>query len=185
MVAQHRDDSTAPVEAFRAGDLQALTALYDRWSPLVYTLALRSLGDVGEAEDVTRRTFTTAWASRGSFDPARTRFPAWLIGITRQAIVEARASRDDRLTLQATTLPAAGTEDRSEAGGLVERLVLADEVSRLDAEPGQVLRFAIHDSLTHAQIAERMELSLGTVKGHIRRSLRTLRERLEVVADAH
>ena len=59
-----------------------------------------------------------------------------------------------------------------------------DEVSRLDAVPQQVFRMALHDELTHAQIAERTGLPTATVKSHIRRILLTLRKRLEVQTDA-
>ena len=63
--------------------------------------------------------------------------------------------------------------------------MLADEVSHLDAVPQRVLRMALFDELTHAEIAERTGLSADTVKGHIRRSLLALRQRLEVQTDAH
>ena len=52
-------------------------------------------------------------------------------------------------------------------------------------EPNQVLRMALHDHLTHAQIATRLGLSVDTVESYVRRSLLQLRERLEALTDAH
>lgn len=165
-MTQRTDDSCTVIQAFRDGDGQALAEIYGHWSPLVYSLALRSLPGITAAEQVTQRVFTRAWVTRAGFDPGRTRLPAWLMGIAQDEIADA----------------ARGTQVQSQR--LAERLVLADEMSRLGTVPRQVLRMAF-DDLTHPQIAERTGLSLVTVRGHIRRSLLTLRERLEMLNDAH
>jgi RNA polymerase sigma-70 factor (ECF subfamily) len=68
---------------------------------------------------------------------------------------------------------------------IAERLIIADEISKLDAVPQKVLRMAFYEDLTHAQIAERMQLPPGTVKSHIRRSLIKLRHRMEVYTNAY
>ena len=89
-VTSAQDDGSRVVEAFRAGDDTALAELYARWSPLVYSLALRSLDDVGLAEQVTRRVFTRAWRQRAGIDPDPTRFADRLIDLARAEIAPLR-----------------------------------------------------------------------------------------------
>ena len=180
-----REDEDGVVDAVRAGDESALAVLYERWSPLVYSLALRSLGDVGAAEDVTRRVFTRVWLARDSFDPARHRFSTWLVDHCRGIIAEAR---DGRVGSSRSPRSAPGEESgsrESKRGGLAERLLLADELAHLDATPRQVLRLALDEDLSHLEIADRTGLPVDEVKGLIASGLVELRKRLEVGADAH
>jgi RNA polymerase sigma factor (sigma-70 family) len=175
----------ALVSTFVAGDERALAEVYTRWSPLVYTLALRALGDVGEAEDVTQRVFVSAWQGRHNFDPGRSRLPAWLVGITRNKISDAHTARSRQLGVEEQLKATANDVGTEEPDELANRLLVAEELSRLDSVPREILRLAFFDDLTHAQIAERLRMPLGTVKSHIRRSLERLRTRLEVNIDAH
>lgn len=180
MVVTRRDVGPTVIEAFAAGDELALADIYARWSPLVYSVALGSLGDVADAERVTQRVFTSAWLSRQAFDPSRAQLSAWLIGITVHKIAEVQPGR--RRAAQMTTVSRLG--EQAGPGDLARRLVLVDEVSHLEAEPQQVFRMALYDDLTHAQIAERTGLPAATVKRHIRRILLTLRTSLEVQTNA-
>ena len=185
MTVSSDDDPEGLGEAFVAGDEAALSRIYTRWSPLVYSVALRSLGEVTEAEDVTQKVFVAAWTSRRTYQPERASLPAWLMGIARYKIFDAHNSRTKETRIR--TELAADPEVRMtrEPFDVAERLILADEIDRLDEVPRQVLRLAFYEDLTHAQIAERLKLPPGTVKSHIRRSLIKLKARLEVRADAY
>ncbi|RFA11341.1 RNA polymerase subunit sigma-24 [Subtercola boreus] len=185
MTDQTPDDDEALVQGFIDGDDRALAAVYARWSALVYTLALRSLGDVGEAEDVTQGVFVSAWRSRATFDRNRSRLPSWIVGITRNKIADAHTARSRARALSQQLEATAGPELSEDPGDMADRLLVADELRRLDPVARQVMYLAFYDDLTHVQIAERLTLPLGTVKSHIRRSLEKLKVRLEVNTDAH
>jgi RNA polymerase sigma-70 factor (ECF subfamily) len=178
------DPTDDTVERFRAGDERALEAIYRRWSPLVYSVAIRSLGQVADAEDVTQKVFVAAWTGRAGYRPERASLPTWLLGITRNKIVDAHQARARQTRV--ATLVASQTEIAADDNvDVARRLLIADEISRLDAVPQQVLRLAFYEDLTHTQIAQRLQLPPGTVKSHIRRSLIKLRARLGGLTDAY
>jgi RNA polymerase sigma factor (sigma-70 family) len=167
----------------RDGSRDALAEAYREWSSLVHTLALRSLGNHHDAEDVTQQVFVAAWRSRHTLRPERGTVAGWLVGITRHTVADMHARRArqarDAAAVAAHELPqehAAPPDDQ-----LAARLVLHDELGRLGEPRGTVVRMAFIEDLTHEQIAERLDLPLGTVKSHVRRGLTRLRTRLEEV----
>jgi RNA polymerase sigma factor (sigma-70 family) len=178
------DDPTELAQRFVGGDESALSEMYVRWSPLVYSLALRSLRDVSDAEDATQRVFVSAWHGRLRYDAQRANLSAWLVGITRNVIADAHEKRSrERATAEQLSALTVSTEAEASDAQLVDRLTIADEIAKLPPVPQQVVRLAFFDDLTHIQIAERLGLPIGTVKSHIRRSLVRLRESMEVNHD--
>lgn len=171
-------------ERFSTGDESALAELYRRYSSLVFTVALRSLGDSTDAEDVLQQVFIAAWQGRERYRPERAAVSTWLMGIARNKIVDAHAARGRQRRIQTQVASNTSVRD-SEPVDVAQQLVMAEEISRLDKVPQQVLRLAFYEDLTHTQIAERLQLPPGTVKSHIRRSLIKLRNRMEVMPDAY
>lgn len=111
----------------------------------------------------------------------RASLSAWLVGITRNVTADAHAARArDRAIAQHSAIHAPDEAVPGHESVLAERLVIADEMAKLDPVPRQVVQLAFFDDLTHTQIAERLDMPIGTVKSHIRRSLTRLRDRLEV-----
>ena len=176
------DEPDVLVRSFVAGEELALEAVYRRYSALVYTVALRSLGEATEAEDVTQKVFVAAWSGRQNYRPDRASLPAWLLGITRNKVVDAHQARSKQRRIQNEL--AADSQPQSDPLDIAERLILAEEIAKLDEVPQRVLRMAFYEDLTHAQIAERLQMPPGTVKSHIRRSLIKLKRRLEAWTDA-
>jgi RNA polymerase sigma-70 factor (ECF subfamily) len=76
------------VSAIRSGDEQAMAQLYERYSFIVYAVALRVLGDTGAAEDVLQEVFLQLWRSPQAYDASRGSLPAWLAVITRNRAID-------------------------------------------------------------------------------------------------
>ena len=113
MTAPPEDDLDGLIEAFVSGEESALSRIYARWSPLVYSVALRSLGEVTEAEDVTQKVFVAAWTSRHNYRPDRASLPAWLMGIARYKIFDAHNSRSKESRIRTEPLVRVYTEATS------------------------------------------------------------------------
>ncbi len=170
------------VEPFRAGNESALHSLYDRHGGLIYRIALASLGNPADAEDVCQATFVSAWRGRHTFDPKAGTLAGWLVGIVRRRTIDrlrvlARERNAHHAALEAT--PQERTAWAAHADEIVDRLLVADELARLPEAQRRVLELAFFDDFTHAQIAGMTGLPLGTVKSHLRRGLLQLRHRWE------
>ena len=166
------------------GDESALEVVFDRWSALVHTYALRVLGDPHDAEDVTQQVFVAAWRSRHTLTPSPSALPAWLIGIARHKVADVRAARarDARRSEAAVAaLPGVSAAEQSADHDVAEQLVVRQAVDELPDPRRTIVRLAFWEDLSHTEIAERVDLPLGTVKSHVRRGLIQLHHQLEGV----
>jgi RNA polymerase sigma-70 factor (ECF subfamily) len=175
-------DDAAVGRAVAAGDERGLREAFERWAPLVNGLARRRL-DEADAQDVVQNVFVSAWRSRERFDPSAASFPAWLVGIARHRIADALTTRYRPEVVTDPELLRGGDStvvlDAAPQDVATDRLVLLAEVDGLGEPQRTVVRLAFFEDLTQVQIAERTGLPVGTVKSHLRRSLRRLRSRLE------
>jgi RNA polymerase sigma factor (sigma-70 family) len=172
------DVADAAEQAFVAGDEAAVRLVYERYGALVHTFCRRTVGPT-VADDVTQEVFLTAWRMRDRFDPQRGSLAGWLIGITRNKLLEQLRRRQLHLIDDARTpeLPAKTAPD--DVAALGERMLLAAALETLPERTRSVITMAYCDDLTHQEISERTSLPLGTVKSDVRRGLARLRRELE------
>lgn len=175
----HEDELAA---LLAGGSADALSDAYRRWSPLVHTIALRSLNDPHDAEDVTQQVFVSAWNGRHTLRPDQGSLAAWLVGITKHRIADVRTQRfrahRNLSAVAAHTVTQAFDPHDDESA---ERLFVAHELERMGDPRGTVLRMAFIEDRPHDEIASHLDLPLGTVKSHVRRGLIQLRNRLKEV----
>lgn len=188
--AEVEDERDGSVHALSArlvnGDESALEEVYDRWSALVHTFALKALNDAGDAEEVTQQVFMAAWRGRHTLTPSPAALPAWLLGIARHKIADVRAARarEARRVVAVATAPEIAAAD-PRAGdpdaSIAESLVIRQALEELPDPRRTILFLAFWEDLTHAEIATSTGLPLGTIKSHVRRGLIHLRQQLEGV----
>lgn len=183
-----QDDYVRSVSArLVAGEERALEEIYDRWSALVHTYALRALNDPHDAEEATQQAFISAWRSRHTLTPSPSALPAWLLGIARHKVADIRAARarDAAKVAAATTLPEAQQVASEPADrAIADRLVVRQAVQDLPDPRRTIMFLAFWEEHSHAEIAERTGLPLGTVKSHVRRGLVQIHQQLEGVRRA-
>jgi RNA polymerase sigma-70 factor (ECF subfamily) len=162
----------------QAGDEKAMSAIYSRYSKIVYSIALRVLSDTSSAEDVLHETFMQVWRNPDSFAAARSSLGGWLAIAARNRSVDAlRRKRPlDSVDIVALTSPdsLANEEDRN---SFMERA--RDVVQRLPPELRKTLDMAFFDGLTHSEIAEMTGEHMEIVRGKIRSALMPLREEFQ------
>jgi RNA polymerase sigma-70 factor (ECF subfamily) len=168
---------------FADGDPDALRGAFDAHGPLVLGICRRGVPTATDADDVVQQVFVAAWRSRAGFDPARGSLASWLAGIARNKVLDAQRAMYRRRDVLVPTDPAGpGTADDSAAApdAVADQLVVRAALRRLPPERRAAVELAFFEGLTHPEVAERLELPLGTVKSHIRRALDALRAELEV-----
>jgi RNA polymerase sigma-70 factor, ECF subfamily len=152
-----------------------MAALYDRYSSLVYAVALRVLGDTGAAEDVLQEVFMQLWSKPAAFDSGRGNLGAWLGVITRNRAIDGLRKRRPETDIADVVVSVepdmAGEAERSRAMEKVRGGMPAPQRSALE--------MAYFEGLTHTEIAARTGEPLGTIKTRIRAGLQALRKAFE------
>lgn len=168
------------------GDQQAFSQLYDHSSTLLFTLAVRILGNREEAAELLQDVYWEVWRKVSRYDVGRGTPVAWLITLTKSRAIDrlrARASRG----YQATNSLEAGTAAEAADPGPSPFETQADQELRTAVEAAvaglpqaqqQAIELAYYEGLSHAEIASRLNQPLGTVKTRIKLGMSRLRDRL-------
>jgi RNA polymerase sigma-70 factor (ECF subfamily) len=165
------------LSTIRSGDERAMGELYDLYSSLVYSVALRVLGDTGAAEDVLQEVFLQLWRRPEAFDSSRGSLPAWLSVIARnRAIDSLRRQRPETDWSDVIISFDPGLAESAERRRAIEKV--RDILNGMPAAQRSALEMAFFEGLTHAEIADKIGDPLGTVKTRIRTGLLALRQAL-------
>jgi RNA polymerase sigma-70 factor (ECF subfamily) len=160
----------------RNRDAAAFEALYDANHRLVYGVAMRMLGDVAMAEDVTQAIFLKIWSAPQLFESGN--FAGWLVRMTRNRVLDVLRSKSYRHEELPETQPAeAMLEETAFAHIDADRVRAA--LAQLPAEQRDLIELGFFGGVTHDEMARRMGIPLGTVKTRIRAGLRKLRSMLQ------
>ena len=160
------------------GDRGAFEVLYRRYSRPVFGLALRRLGDRGRAEDAVQETFASIWRAARSYRPERGPGAPWLYAVARNAITDrGRARVEPPIEVPDSPSSEAGPAERAESAWTAWRVHRALE--ELNDNERKVIELAYWSGLSQSEIAEFLNIPLGTVKTRTRAALGRLAVLLE------
>jgi len=166
--------------ALRAGDELAVRQLVERYGRLVYAVAYRVLDDPERAEEVAQHTFVQAWRHADSFEPGRD-FAPWLATIARRAAIDVVRAERRRPTISLETADA-GDDALAVLPPSAEQIeavwAVRAAVDALDEADREIIRLQYLEGRTQAEVAERLDLPIGTVKSRTHRAHRRLANRL-------
>lgn len=152
-----------------------MASLFDRYSKVVYSVALRVLRDTASAEDVLQEIFMQVWRSPGSFLETKGSLGGWLAVVARNRSIDALRRRRPTDSVEEISLASPfNLADEAERNNMMERA--RSVILQLPAEQRKTLEMAFFDGLTHTEIAALTGDPLGTVKTRIRSALLTLRK---------
>jgi RNA polymerase sigma-70 factor (ECF subfamily) len=160
------------------GDRPAFEELHRRYARSVLGIALRRIGDRGRAEDVTQETFTSVWRAAGRFDPSRGAATSWIFTVARNAIIDGLRRRPEPAVDDAPELvaPEPGPADAAEAEWLSWRVHRALEA--LPEQERTLIELAYWSGMSQSEIADFLNVPLGTVKTRTRAALGHLADEL-------
>ncbi|MGC2160873.1 MAG: sigma-70 family RNA polymerase sigma factor [Silvibacterium sp.] len=163
----------------RSGSQDAMTAFFDRYSRMVYSVALRVLNDSGEAEDVMQEIFIQVWQNPGAFVSGRGSLGGWLVVVARNRAIDKLRRRKPSDPVELFALPSStNLAQESEQAILLEKIQAA--MANLPEEQRKSVELAFFEGLSHSEIAEKTGEPLGTIKTRIRLALIAIRKGFSV-----
>jgi len=168
-------DDAALLALVQRGDEAAMASLFDRYSKVVYSVALRVLRDPASAEDVLQEIFMQIWRSPDSFVATRGSLGGWLAVVSRNRSIDALRRKRPMDSVEDIALASPyNLSEEAERNSMMEKA--REIIVTLPAEQRKTLEMAFFDGLTHSEIAEMTGDPLGTVKTRIRSALLSLRK---------
>ena len=164
------------------GSVAAFERFYERYASLVLHIALRSVGDRMEAEDICHDIFLEVWKKAAQYDPQRGSVEAWLAVKARTRSLD-RLRRKQRMQIAPVDDPRierVSTEATIEEYVFrkLDREVLRNALGSIPASQARALHGMYVEAQSHREISEHMKRPLGTVKSLIRYGLANIRKQL-------
>ena len=169
-------------------DPRAMAELYDRYGRMVYALILRVVRDGGIAEDLVQETFLRVWNRVHGFEAEKGGLGPWLLAVARNRAIDYLRSAAGRMRnaaeLQDTEHPALFTDMEKDLLNSDRVRRVKEALEKLSANQRTVIELAYFEGLSQAEMAEKMNQPLGTVKTWVRTALKSLRDELGTAVPA-
>jgi|AntRauTorckE5430_2_1112549.scaffolds.fasta_scaffold09310_2 RNA polymerase sigma-70 factor (ECF subfamily) len=165
------------VRRLQRKDKSAISDLYDEYAPSMYGIAMRIVKAEALAQDVVQETFTKVWKNAAAYDRKKGTLFTWLLNITRNgAIDKTRSAAFRRMQTSVPVDDKLKNDNQLSTNQKTDQIGLKDFVNELEEKYREVIELAYFHGYTQPEIAEHLQLPIGTVKSRVRIGLRELRK---------
>jgi len=166
-------------------DREAFTEFYDRFSNVIYAMALRILNDASEAADVIQEVFVQVWDKGATYNPDLGKPFSWVLTLARNRAIDRLRARNrhynfvEEAAQEMSEMSVRATAGQHEAISQEEARLIRSAVETLPLEQRQAIEMAFLGGMTQAEISEALRQPIGTIKARIRRGMLKLRGELK------
>ncbi len=182
MTLEPNSNDVSLIKRIAQRDQAALAELYDRYTPVLYSIAFKSLKTTEESKEVVLDVFSQVWKIAERYDASRGRVDAWLFAIIRSRILDKLRSRKRQAKILAASESSIQIQSHEQNVDPIEYVRLSEQrdqvlaaLAQLPEAQRQVIELAYYEGLTQSEIADQLGLAPGTVKTRIRLALNKLR----------
>ena len=169
------DQETNLVESLKAGDEKALSLLYDKYAPALYGVALKIVKREELAEDVLQETFIKIWSAFSQYDASKGRLFTWMLNICRNQAIDKIRSGSYRVGLKTQDIQETNTS--AMAGSMQtqpDHIGIKEITEKLIPDQKIIIDMMYFEGFTQSEVAEELNIPLGTVKTRARNAIKAL-----------
>jgi RNA polymerase sigma factor (sigma-70 family) len=164
------------LEGLKAKEERAFSVFYDRYAPTLLGIIVRIVRDPDQAEDLLQDTFVKIWKNIHQYDPNRGRLFTWMLNIARNTALNSLRSTNNVGASQIQTLDSVVYTETAKSEPIdVNHLGMTETVQRLDPKHREVVDLIYFLGYTQQEVADQLQLPLGTVKTRTRTALQQLK----------
>ncbi len=174
--------SSSILQRIAQGDQEAVSECMSQYGDLIWSLARRYLGMDADAEDAVQEIFIELWSNAGRFNPDAGSEVTFVSTISRRRLIDRlrKKGRAPGISTIDDTPESALAEEGNEADQFTEVQNVVDVMNDMEADHQKILSLSVYEGFSHSEIADQLDMPLGTVKTKVRRGLIHIREQLEI-----
>ena len=164
------------LKGLQSHDEHAFSFLYDHYSKALFSIILPIIQQQESAEDVLQEVFVKIWQNIKLYDASKGRLYTWMLNIARNQSIDRTRSKDFNNRSKTTELSETVYNNRQGADAKIDDVGLTKTLSQLPDESRKLLELAYYQGYTQEEIANMLNIPLGTVKTRIRTTIIHLRK---------
>ena len=177
--------SLSILQRIAAGDQLAVADCMTQYNDLIWSLARRYLGMDADAEDAVQEILIELWSNAGRFNPDFGSEVTFVSTISRRRLIDRlrKKGRAPGISTIDDTPESALVKEGEDVSQYTEMQNVVDVLGEMEPEHQQILSLSVYEGYSHSEIAERLDMPLGTVKTKVRRGLIHIREQLKITEE--